>query len=79
MRHWNFFEIIVISQKSTKTIIAQEQRHEGMNPFDVFLTPSRSTHHQKMRSKLLEHLNMFPRKSIHVCFLNNFEKKNCFF
>jgi hypothetical protein len=33
-----------------------------MYPFGVFHTSSKSTYHQKMKPKLLEHLRTFPRK-----------------
>ncbi len=49
-------------RKSNKMIITQEQRREGTNPFQVFHTSSRSTYSQKMKSKQLNHPNMFPRK-----------------
>jgi hypothetical protein len=34
-----------------------------MNPFEVYHTSSRSIYRQKMGSKRLEHLGMFPRES----------------
>jgi hypothetical protein len=51
-------------RKSNEMIIAQEERREGTNPFQVFHTSSSSTYRQKMESKQLDQPNMFPRKYI---------------
>jgi hypothetical protein len=42
--------------------ITLTERPKGTYPFGLFHTSSRSTYRQKMESKLLEHLGMFPRK-----------------
>jgi hypothetical protein len=42
--------------------ITLEERPMGMYPFGVFHISWRSTYRQKMESKQLKHLNMFPRK-----------------
>ena len=57
-----FPEYVAVSRKSSKTVTTRERRNEGMNPFQAFHASSRSTCGQKMGSKTLEHVNMFPRK-----------------
>ncbi len=42
--------------------ITLEKRPKRTYPFGLFHTPSSSTYRQKMESKGLKHLNMFPRK-----------------
>ncbi len=46
-----FSEYVALGGKSSKMIITREQRHEGMNYFQVYHISLRSIYNQKMGSK----------------------------
>ena len=50
------FDLTPNSEQIARTV------QEGMNPFKVFHISSKSIYRQKMGSKTLEHLSMFPRQ-----------------
>jgi uncharacterized cysteine cluster protein YcgN (CxxCxxCC family) len=54
--------------------ITLQKRREGTYPLEVFQTSSKSTYRQKMESKQLKHLNMFPRKCYYLLLVgSNFQ------
>jgi len=58
--HWSFHSHFFIPY--VKNSISWEQRPEGINPFQIFHTLSRSSYGPKMDSKRLGHLGRFPRE-----------------